>query len=121
MDARDFDDDRRVIQRAKTVVLHDGREFSHKQIFEEFLKDGFKSDYMKEAMYLLILHTPISIVSETKDSEGMTIDIEKYFRKKGKGNREKYTPVTFKINGLDSNDDHFYDELERNGEVFSLT
>ena len=121
MDERGFDDDRRIIQRGKNVVLHDGREFSQKQIFNEFLKDGFKNNYMKEAMYLMILHTPISIVSETKESEGLTIDIEKYFRKKGKDNRDKYTPVTFTINGLDSNDDHFYNELEKSGEVFSLT
>lgn len=121
MDERDFDDDRRVIQRGKTVVLRDGREFSHKQVFDEFLKTGFSKDYMKEAMYLLILHTPISIVSGTNESEGPTIDIERYFKKKGIEDRDKYTPVTFSLNGIDSNNEYFHKELERNGEVFSLT
>lgn len=120
MDERGFDDDRRIIQRGKNVVLHDGREFSQKQIFNEFLKDGFKNNYMKEAMYLMILHTPISIVTEAKESDSRIIDIESHFRKNS-NNRERYTPVTFVVNGISNNDELFYNELERSGKVFSLT
>lgn len=120
MDERDYDDERRVVQREKHVVLHDGREFSHKQIFNEFLKNGFIKDYMKEAMYRIIVSTPISIVFETGEKNGQEIDIERYFRKANMDERDKYTPASFTLNGISSDDIQFHEELKKTGKVFIL-
>lgn len=118
MGERGFDDDNRIIERGKRVVLSDGREFTHKQIFDDFIKSKFDKPYMKEAMYKLLMQTPIQIAVGSQESRN-SIPIENYFKKKT-SDRQKSTPVSFSINGISSDDENFYKELERTGTVLSF-
>lgn len=119
MGERDFDDeDRRQLERGTKIVLRDGREFTPKQIFKEFVENKFEKDYMPEAFYRLIMQTPIKVAVSSQEDK-VSIDIERYFKKR-RVDREKSTPVEFSINGVSSEDPKFSDELERIGEVFVL-
>ncbi len=117
MGERGFDDDdeRRIIERDKKVVLSDGREFTHRQIFNDFIKSKFEKPYMREAMYRLLMQTPIKITFSSKEDE-LSIPIENYFKKKSL-DRQKSTPVSFSINGISSDDSNFHKELEKSGTV----
>lgn len=117
MDLDRFDDNNRPRVERKTIVLHDGREFSHRHIFDTLRTSGLKEPYMKEAFYELLKRVPLSI--DTRPVIGDTIEIEKFFRRPKRDlTRSKEIKVT--LNGVDSNDPCFYDALCANGQCFSF-
>lgn len=117
MDLDRFDDDNRPRVVRKTIILRDGREFSHKHIFDTLRTTGLKEPYMKEAFYELLRHVPISI--DTRPVVGDTIEIEKYFRRPNR-DLTKSQEVKVEIDGIDSNDPRFYNALVANGQSFSF-
>lgn len=114
-------DDVREVQRPKhpKIRLSDGREYTHKQIFDTFLKSGFKEPHMKEAMYTLITTTPFTVEFTDKDL-GKTIDFEVFIKRKNRASRRDSQEVKLSINGIDSNDERFFDALANLGQCISL-
>ena len=55
MDLDRFDDDNRPRNVRKTITLRDGRQFSHKHIFDTLRTSGLKEPYMKEAFHQLLI------------------------------------------------------------------
>lgn len=117
MDLDRFDDDNRPRVERKTIVLSDGREFTHRHIFDTLRTSGLKEPYMKEAMYELLRRTPISI--DTRPIIGDTIEIEKFF-KKPKRDLTKSQEVKVILNGIDSTDPRFSEQLLKTGQCFSF-
>lgn len=109
-----FEDDVREKERAKCVVLSDGREFTHKHIFDTFRQSRFKEGYMKEAMYRLIVGSTFKI-EVSNDDPDREIDIESFMRKSVKP--KKSEEVKLEVNGIDSNSPEFYSTLENVGET----
>lgn len=120
MDER-FEEDVRqeTRQRHPKVKLSDGREFTHKHIFDTFLKSGFKEDYMKEAMYRIITTTPFTVEVTDKDL-GKTIDFEVFIKRRDPKARQKSQEVKLCVDGIDSNDERFFEALASLGQCISL-
>lgn len=120
MDER-FDEDVRheTRQRQPKIKLSDGREFTHKQIFDTFMESRFKEDYMKEAMYRMITTTPFTVEFTDKDL-GKTIDFEVFIKRSDSKKRQNSQEVKFCVNGIDSNDERFFDALASLGQCISL-
>lgn len=117
MDLDRFDDDNRPRMVRKTIVLKDGREFSHRHFFDTLRTSGLKEPYMKEAFHELLTHIPISI--DTRPVVGDTIDVEKFFRRP-KRDLEHSREIKLFLNGIDSTDARFHDALMANGTVFLI-
>ena len=120
MDER-FEDDVRqeTRQRYPKIKLSDGREFTHKQIFDTFIQSGFREDYMKEAMYRIITTTPFNVEFTDKDL-GKTIDFEVFIKRRNPKERENSQEVKLCVNGIDSNDERFFEALASLGQCISL-
>ena len=120
MDER-FDEDVRqeTRQRQPMVKLSDGREFTHKHIFDTFLKSRFEEPYMKEAIYKLITTTPFTVEVTDRDL-GKTIDFEVFIKRKDPKERQNSQEVKFCVNGVDSNDERFFEALASLGQCISL-
>ena len=119
MDLDRFDDDNRPRNVRKTITLRDGRQFSHKHIFDTLRTSGLKEPYMKEAFHQLLINTPISI--DTRPVIGDTIDIESFFRRP-KRDLEHSQEIVVKLepDGIYSTDVRFHDALMRNGITFAI-
>ncbi len=112
-----YDDDNRQKVERKTIVLSDGREFSHKHVFDTLRTSGLKEPYMREALYKLLRAVPISI--DTRPVVGDTIDVERFFKRHSK-DRSRSREVKVLLNGIDSNNPKFSEVLLAHGQSFSF-
>ena len=110
-----YDDDNRQKVERKTIVLSDGREFSHKHVFDTLRTSGLKEPYMREALYKLLRAVPISI--DTRPIVGDTIDVERFFKRHSK---DRSSEVKVLLNGIDSNNPKFSEVLLAHGQSFSF-
>ncbi len=102
-----------------TIKLSDGREFTHKHIFDTFFKSGLKEDYMKEALYHILTDKPLTVELSNREV-GRTIDFEVLIRRKHNISRKDSKEVKLVIDNIDSSDPRFYNALEIVGQCISL-
>ena len=75
---------------------------------------------MKEALYRLLIQTPIKIEFSNSQEDGKTIDVEKYFKKRHIESRDDYREIGIEIDGVSGSDPGFFDQLDKNGVSFAL-
>lgn len=119
MDCERFDDEVRPRKMEKKIVLSDGRELSHKFVFEKLLESGIKESYMKEALYRILVENPLVVEISDRDV-GRTIDIEQFFKRKEHNSRESYEEIKIELDGISSEDPAFYNVLVSHGECIML-
>lgn len=74
---------------------------------------------MKEALYRLLIKTPIKIEFSNKE-DGKTVDVEKYFRKRHIESREDYREIGIEIDGVSGSNPGFFEQLSKNGVSYTF-
>ncbi len=114
-----FDEDVRQREKNSYVTLSDSRTFTHKFIFDTYFRSGLKEDFMKEALYRIIMATKFEVKFEDSNASGREIIIDNLLSK-SKVNRANSIEVRVEFDSINDNHRDFLEELHSRGTVINL-
>ena len=105
--------------RKEDLLLKTGREFSYSCIFDRLILGGVKETDMEETLRA-ILNEPIIAYGFLVKNNINATDIRELMRLRDAKLRKKSQEIKFEVDGVSSDDEHFYDVLLSKGECLVL-